>query len=809
MAGALALTAWRLGAMGVFASAVAVAFFCGGARLAADAWDAAWRPPLWTAFESLAREERLAAAREGRSLPADDQATAVVAGRLRADAAAGPNGVSLVIDVEVIRFDGQPQATRGGVLATVTGALALPRLADWRAGRRIRAPVQLRRVARYLDPDVPDAERALARRGIALVGTVKSGALVEILARGSRLDEALAAIRAFARRSVERSVGRWSARAAAIVDAVIIGDRSGLDADLVRTLQEAGTYHVMAISGGHIAILAGLLLTVFRLAGVLGRGAMLAAIATLVAYAALVGGRASVDRATLMAVVYLAARATDHRSLPLNTLAFVAACLVVSAPLSALDPAFVLTFGATLALLLAVPLVPRGPSARLASVFAASAAAELMLFPIGALVFSRVTFAGLVLNFAALPLLAVAQLGGMAAVAAATVSRRLADAFGLVAAVGAEGLVRTAALVRFVPELAYRVAPPSAAVVGLYYAAGALAWLFWTPSKEGEARPTGRGTIVGRPARAALAACAVALGAAVWILADPRAALLAHGDGRLHVTFIDVGQGDAAFVRLPDGTTLLVDAGGLPAASTFDIGDRVVAPVLRAAGVGSLDTLVLTHGDPDHAGGADAIVREFRPREVWEGVRVPRLEVLRTIRADAVARGARWTAVTAGEKRRFGEVTITVCHPPPPDWERQKVRNDDSVVLDLRWREVSILLTGDIGMPIERQLAGGIAPAPLRVVKVPHHGSLTSSTPEFVRALAPAVAVFSVGRANHFGHPAPEVVQRYEDAGAAVFRTDQDGAITIDSDGESLDVRTFTGRHMRLSEPGDPARSVP
>ncbi len=122
-------------------------------------------------------------------------------------------------------------------------------------------------------------------------------------------------------------------------------------------------------------------------------------------------------------------------------------------------------------------------------------------------------------------------------------------------------------------------------------------------------------------------------------------------------------------------------------------------------------------------------------------------------------------------------------HPEPADWERQKVRNDDSIVLELRWRDVSVLLTGDIGKAVERTLTTTLGPARLRVIKVPHHGSLTSSTTEFVRALHPNVAVVSAGRANHFGHPVPEVLERYRAVGAEIFRTDQDGAVTLDTDG--------------------------
>src|SRR6185437_1103461 len=277
------------------------------------------------------------------------------------------------------------------------------------------------------------------------------------------------------------------------------------------------------------------------------------------------------------------------------------------------------------------------------------------------------------------------------------------------------------------------------------------------------------------------------------ILCEPWSWALSRGDNRLHISFLDVGQGDSAFIRFPHGSTLLVDAGGLAGASTFDIGDRVVAPVLRRAGVRRLDYLVLTHGDPDHIGGAAAIVDEFRPRLIWEGVPVPRFEPLRLLHAAADRRALTWAVVRAGDRARVDDVEMSVLHPPPPDWERQKVRNDDSIVLELRWRDVSVVLTGDIGKAVERTLLGALRPAPLRILKVPHHGSLTSSTPEFIAALHPAIAVVSAGRNNRFGHPAPEVLDRYRSAGVQIFRTDENGEIDISTDGIAIDSRVFVG----------------
>lgn len=785
--------AWRANWPHTFTASTAALFFFGGAALGGTAWQHAWRPPLRDMFE--------AAAIQG-------EAFVILEGTLRADATPTAAGVSLSVDTDI----------GGGALLTVVGELARNRIDDWRAGRRVRAPATLRRASVYLDPGVPDNERALARRGTTLVGTVKSGALVDVLARGPWFDEALASIRAYARRAIARAVGRWDSQAAGVVAAIVIGDRAGLDADVQRKLQEAGTYHVIAISGGNIAILAGLMLGTFRVAGWFGRSAMLAAIALLAAYARLVGGGASVDRATLMATIYLAGRAMDQRSPPLNTVAVAAALIVAADPLSVADPAFVLTFGATVAILVVVPLATdhhegtktheehetglrKSPFAFLrvsswlrentwqpaVSMFSASLATEVMLFPVGAYVFSRITFAGLGLNFLAIPLMALAQVAGMIVVPLALLSGVAAACAGWAAAAGAAGLVWSADLVRFVPAVTYRIAPPSAVAIAIYYV-GLIAW--WSIRR-------GRRTFSRVSARTA---AAVALVSAVWILVNPRAIAARAGDGRLHVIFIDVGQGDAAFVRLPAGATLLVDAGGLSFSSAFDVGDRVVAPVLRDAGFSRLDYLALTHGDPDHIGGAPSIVREFRPREVWEGIPVPRSEALMRLREAAQQGGARWANVYAGDHVEVDGVAIVARHPRRADWERQRVRNDDSLVIELRWRDVSVLLTGDVGQAVEQSIAAAVTPVPLRVIKVAHHGSRTSSSEAFVNALRPQVAVISVGRANRFGHPAAEVLARYRAVGAEIFRTDREGAVTVDTDGESLMVSTFSGRRLVIHE---------
>jgi competence protein ComEC len=263
----------------------------------------------------------------------------------------------------------------------------------------------------------------------------------------------------------------------------------------------------------------------------------------------------------------------------------------------------------------------------------------------------------------------------------------------------------------------------------------------------------------------------------------------------LQVTFLDAGQGDAACVRFPDGRSLLVDASG-GVGDTFDPGARVVVPALWALGLRRLDYLAITHGHPDHAGGAPAILRDLRPSEVWEGTPVPPYEPLRLLRRQAGLVRAAWRTLQAGDRVSIGGAELTVWHPPPPDWERQRIRDDDSLVIEIVFGRVSVLLTGDLGFEVERQLAPQLTPSPLRIVKLAHHGSLTSSAVEWVRALRPVAAVVSAGRRNPYGHPAAAVLERYRDIGAAVFRTDQDGAVTVDTDGATVSIRTFTGRTL-------------
>jgi competence protein ComEC len=295
------------------------------------------------------------------------------------------------------------------------------------------------------------------------------------------------------------------------------------------------------------------------------------------------------------------------------------------------------------------------------------------------------------------------------------------------------------------------------------------------------------------------------------MLIGPRAAsadAVRPSSFRLRIVVLDVGQGDATVVLLPGGRALLVDAGGLAAFSGspdtfestpgFDIGERVVWPALRALGARRLHGLVLTHGDPDHVLGVPGVLRHLPATALWEGVPVPRHQGLRALFRLAEERRASWRTVQAGDVERFGDVEVRVVHPPLPEWERQRVRNDDSVVLEIRLGAVSIVLPGDIGAEGERAIVDRIERGRLVILKAPHHGSATSSTKPLLDTLRPAAVIFSCGRDNRFGHPHPAVVERYRAIGARMFSTADDGAVFVETDGAVAEVSGWLGRRVRF-----------
>ena len=766
----IAAAAYLLGWMRATTVAIVAGFAACGALNAAHARDTALETPLRRLLD-----EQFTGFTMSSLGPAGVHAPIRTRARILEDAAMGDGFVSLGVAVRAVHLHGNWRAIEGNVRLSVSGEAAATAMAAWRAGRTIEAPITFRRPARFLNEGVSDFERDLALGGTTLLGSVKSGLLVEVTGAGSWLEETASAARAGIRRAVSRWIGARSAMSAALVTAVLIGDRAAIPDAVRDALQAAGTYHVIAISGGNIAVFVLLVSAIGALLGLGPRRAAALTIAVLLAYAAIVVSGPSVRRAVLVAVLYLAARVLDHRAPAWHAAAVACAVLLVAWPLDVLDAGFVLTFGAAAALLASPPVVGSvslpAPLRIVAVAIVASVAVEAVLLPVQALVFARVTLAGIALNLAAVPLMTVAQVAGLAVVGLDLLG---GDASGPAWAADAavRALLGSAALVDVAPWLSGPVHPPGWAAVGAYYAALVSA-------------------AFARRLRPAAIAAWMVMAALLATGAPVTTPLPGRESGDLRVTMLDVGQAEAILLEPPGALPLLIDTGGSPFGSGLDIGARVVVPALRARGVTELAALLVTHGDPDHIGGAAGVLAHVAVSEAWFGVRVPGHLPGDTLLADLARRHTRVRQLRAGEAIEHGGLRFRVLNPPEPDWERRRVRNDDSVVIEVVCGDVAILLLGDVSAGVERALVPQLTPARLRVLKVAHHGSRTSTSRELLDAWRPHLALVSAGRGNTFGHPVADVIQRLESAGARVLRTDRDGQITVTTDGRTVRWRTF------------------
>jgi competence protein ComEC len=271
--------------------------------------------------------------------------------------------------------------------------------------------------------------------------------------------------------------------------------------------------------------------------------------------------------------------------------------------------------------------------------------------------------------------------------------------------------------------------------------------------------------------------------------------------GKLEVNVLDVGQGDSSFIAFPDGSTLLVDGGGLAGSgnvkgyrSGFDVGENVVSTYLWSRGIQHIDAIAVTHGDHDHMEGLRSVIENFDVGELWIG-RDDKRPAIQSLLQEARERGIRVAHKLRGDHFDWGS-PVDFLNPLQSD-AAEKPANDDSLVLRLSDGTRHFLLTGDIQARAEHEIAASDNTIASDFLKVPHHGSKTSSTDAFLGAVAPRVAVISVGAGNPFGHPAEAVMERYRQDGIQVLRTDQYGAVTAQTNGRDLQVFTFTDGMVR------------
>jgi competence protein ComEC len=588
-----------------------------------------------------------------------------------------------------------------------------------------------------------------------------------------------------------------------ILQALVLGERGTISEGVREDFAITGGAHIMAISGLHLGISAfflfrgflwvlrqneriALTVNIFKLSALL-------TMPPIILYTLIAGARVTTVRATIMIVVYLVSILIDRPRGLYHTLALAALVITLIHPASLLEASFQLSFTAVLAILFLFPrlsqlfkrneiLPPRQnlPLTRVSrwsrDLLLVSLAAIIGTGPLIAYHFNRVSPTGLIANFLVIPLL------GFLAVPAALVSAFLS-------------FVSTDLAVPFVRLAGWIVDLTTSMIHGLATLPGASLFVA-TPTVLEIILFYGFVAVVFHLRRSyfyrillAVILCLGIVDASYWLRRT-------QFNQTLRITSVDVGQGDCTLVEFPGGKRALIDGGGFYD-DRFDVGRNVVAPFLWKQKILKIDYLVLTHPDPDHLNGLKFIARAFRAEELWDSGQESDSpffeELMTTVRQKGIER---ISLFRGDEPRRINGVTVQPLHPSTEAAQihspRQRAKtNNLSLVLKLTFGRQSFLFTGDIEKEAEAELIASGVDLRSRVIKVPHHGSRTSSTPGFLSEVQPEIALISARETGLFRLPNKRVLEGYRDLGCRIFRTDQNGAITLETDGERLQVTSF------------------
>jgi len=736
----------------------------------------AWSPSALSAGDSLPSAVE--------SLLGDRNSTAdavALTGRVLDASPTWGEGVRLSVAVETADY-----APAGGLVS-----LSLRQTSrSWRSGDRLEWRSRLRRLVGFGNFGELDWAAYNARRGIGVSAYAWRDDDVKVLERGDGVVDRL-------RRRFSEACARVGGPGAEILEALVIGDRTGIDRETSVAVRDAGLAHFLAISGSHMALIVALVVALVRRTAALSttllesidvmRGAAFLGALAVVAYAAVCGGGVSVWRSEMMALAAMAALWRGRPGDDLRALGGSAIVLALAMPGVGEEAGFQLSYLAVTALVMDARRRRAARRAAMAAApvgFAIPGAAGLVedadswprktldflleatrltvvcwvvTSPVVAHHFQRISLVAPLANLLAAPLVSaivVSGIGGLVLLPVFPAGGDLAVRFG-----------------SFLSDLVVRVSDWCAA----------LPMAATTTPAPGVALTmamTGFALVLLLPAHRWKRLGAVALlGVAVL--------LVAHGlherwrSDRLDVWFASVGQGDAAIVRMPGGKVWVIDQG--PPGR----GRMVVAPLLRRAWVGRVDVLVASHVQSDHAGALAEILEDFDVGEIWLPDGPCEVDAGRAIARAAAERGVPVRRVSSGES----EAGVEVLWPPPGAAACND--NDQSLVMAIAFAGRRVLFTGDIEAAAEARVAVD-ADVSADVLKVPHHGSRTSSTEVFLASVAPGLAVASLGLDNQFHFPAPEVAARYAAHSIRLLRTDRHGAVhlTIDADG-SIRFDTF------------------
>jgi competence protein ComEC len=654
----------------------------------------------------------------------------------------------------------EPADSGGGKIAVrpVRAGCAGPVVARWPANRPVGAGYEAHATGRWLPRPGPGG-RAGGTLVVTAVDTVSGRPGVTASTR-----TALAGA----------SHTLYGARAG-MVEALVLGRRGGIDPELQQEFARSGLVHLLSISGFHVGLITAWVFLLLRAARVGRSRSLIAAATASVAYVGFLGWPPPATRAAALAVLGAFARLRQRHVQADALLSSTCLCVLL------VDPWAILDLGGWLsaAALWGATRVTRWSDGALGTGFwwrtlAASVGATLATAPITAAALGTVAPIGILLNFAAIPLAAVAVPGVLASLLLHPLVRPLAEALAAGAGLGLHLLELLAGAGAAVPGGHLELPPGS--VSGVTPWVLLLGGSLWALGERNTVAEAGR--------RAGWVAMA-----ALWVML-PWGAIVGRADGAAGLTlhFLDVGQGDGAVLRTPGGHWIVIDAG--PAGERGDAGRRVVAPFLARHGARGVALAVVSHAHADHLGGIPAVLDRFPAGLLLEPgalVADPLYDRFLALLRD---RGLAWHPGRTGEHFTIDGVGFTVLHPDPgwAGWGEDV--NEDSLVLLVEYRDFQALFAGDAGFPAEDDMRGRVRRVDL--LKVGHHGSRGSTGDEWLDSLRPRVAVISVG-VNDYGHPAGATLARLAAHGVEVRRTDRDGEVDVTTDGRRMTVRSARG----------------
>ncbi len=690
---------------------------------------------------------------------------------------------NLKLHAERVEVGGQEIVVHGMVLVRA------PRFPEFHYGDRLRVSGLLKTPPEFQGFSYRDY---LERKGIySLIDRPQ----IEHLAsgQGSPFWTAILAVKDRGREVIARLIPEPQA---SLLQGILLGIQSGIPGSLYDEFNATGTSHIIVISGSNITLVAALFATSFgRLLG--KRRAYWFTVAGITLYVLLVGADAAVVRAGVMGGLYVTARHLGRRATAYVSLFASAILLTAIQPLALWDVGFQLSFAATLGLILFTPAIERlfeGALARITSqerarqlirylndLLIVTLAAQILTIPLVVYHFGRLSLVAPLTNLLILPVQPPIMIWGGAATLIGLVPflRPIAQ---VIAWVPWLCLAYTTAVVHWMagwPFASLQISHASAGRLILYY--GVIVGGVWAlRQRQGYARRAWK-RLTG--SRSTTFVVGVFLVAAVlaWL------AVLQLPDGKLHVAFLDVGQGDAVLITTPQGRQVLVDGGPSPTALIAALGKEM--PFWDR----SIDLVVMTHADADHITGLVEVLDRYKVAGWLDNGRPDENPFFGECQTLLTKAHIAHHVVRAGDRIDLGHgLTLEVLHPPPDLLTgTQADANNNSVVLRLAWDQASFLLTGDVEAEGERRLLESGLPLAATVLKVGHHGSGGSSTAEFLAAVRPEYAVISVGADNRFGHPQQAVLDRLASLGrVTVLRTDEHGTIEFITDGQRLWVRT-------------------